>query len=90
MATNTKAPTKAEIENELKSIKKIPDVVILEFTQMLLMIDIVKKYFPNAKIFASEHDVSFLRCKREVDYIDYEDDTIYSGFAQYISRILSI
>lgn len=56
-----------QFENELKRINKTPDVVVLEFTQMLLMIDIVKKYFPNAKIFASEHDVSFLRCKREAE-----------------------
>ncbi len=56
-----------QIENELKRMKEAPDVVILEFTQMVLMIDIVKKYFPNAKIFASEHDVSFLRCRREYE-----------------------
>ena len=31
---------------------------------------------------ASETDIERMinRCKREVDYIDYEDDTIYSGF----------
>lgn len=57
----------SQIENVLKNIEKEPDVVILEFTQMVLMIDVIKKYFPNARIFASEHDVSFLRCKREYE-----------------------
>lgn len=60
----------SQIEEALKNIESEPDVVILEFTQMLLMIDIVKKYFPKTRIFASEHDVSFLRCKRE-----YENET---------------
>lgn len=44
-----------------------PDVIELEWTEMLLLIDGVKKLFPNAKIMASEHDVSFQRIQREAE-----------------------
>ena len=44
-----------------------PDVVILEWTSMLLFIEQVKKYFPNAKYVASEHDVSFLGYLRKYE-----------------------
>ena len=56
-----------QIEDRLKELKHYnyhPDVVILEWTSMLLYIDVVKKFFPDAKYVASEHDVSFLGMKR--------------------------
>lgn len=42
-----------------------PEVIILEWTEMLLLIDGVKQIFPKAKIVASEHDVTFQRIGRE-------------------------
>lgn len=42
-----------------------PDVVVLEWTSMLLFIDKIKKVFPNAVYVASEHDVSFLGYERK-------------------------
>lgn len=59
-----------QIESHLKSLKSNgydPDVVILEWTQMLLFIDVVKKYFPNAVYVGSEHDVRFLGLKRKAE-----------------------
>lgn len=59
-----------QIENKLKYLKSInycPDVIILEWTWMLLFIDKVKSYFPDARYVASEHDVSFLGLKRRAD-----------------------
>lgn len=59
-----------QIEMQLKILYKEgyhPDVIILEWTWMLLFIDRVKKIFPSAKYVASEHDVSFLGAKREMD-----------------------
>ena len=56
-----------QIEDRLKELKHYnyhPDVVVLEWTSMLLYIDVVKKFFPDAKYVASEHDVSFLGMKR--------------------------
>lgn len=57
-----------QIGNELDKLKNtgyVPDIVILEWTWMLLFIDQVKKRFPNAKYIASEHDVSFLGAQRQ-------------------------
>lgn len=59
-----------QIERVLQMLQKqgyIPDVIVLEWTWILLFIDIVKKYYPNAKYVASEHDVSFLGLKRICD-----------------------
>ncbi len=59
-----------QIKSHLIRLKReaySPDIVILEWTEMLLFVDEVKKIFPNAKYVASEHDVSFLRLKREKD-----------------------
>ena len=40
------------------------DVIVLEFTEMVLMAPEIKKMFPGAVIFASEHDVTFLGQQR--------------------------
>lgn len=59
-----------QIEGKLKLLKASgysPDVIILEWTSMLLFIDRVKQYFPSAKIVASEHDVTFLGKKRKYE-----------------------
>lgn len=59
-----------QIEQQLEILTKeeyYPDVIILEWTWMLLFIDKVKKFYPRAKYVASEHDVSFLGAKRELD-----------------------
>lgn len=57
-----------QIEKRMESLKKdgyTPDVIILEWTSMLLFVKCVKKYFPSAKIVASEHDVTFLGKERK-------------------------
>lgn len=59
-----------QIERKLIKLKNEnyqPNIVILEWTWMLLFIEKVKLYFPYAKYVASEHDVSFLGAKREFD-----------------------
>lgn len=43
----------------------IPDVVILEWTNIVLMVSEIKKIFPKSKLIASEHDVSFLGAERK-------------------------
>ena len=53
--------------DKLKNTGYVPDIVILEWTWMLLFIDQVKKRFPNAKYIASEHDVSFLGAQRQYE-----------------------
>ena len=82
MVSNT---DQLDILDEVKKCKKsgyYPDVVLLEWTQMLLACHQIKKYFPKAKVIVSEHDVSFLAYERKylqaagiqraVNHIDYK------------------
>lgn len=50
---------------ELSAANYKPDVVFLEWTQIVLIIDDVKKIFPEAKYIASEADVTFLSRERK-------------------------
>ena len=59
-----------QIENSLcmlKNEKYEPDIIVMEWTYILLFIKTIKKYYPNAKYVASEHDVSFLGYQRKFD-----------------------
>lgn len=49
-----------------------PDVIILEWTPIVLMASKVRKLFPDAKLVASEHDVTFIGFDRKADF--------YNGF----------
>ncbi len=54
--------------SEARKIKKdgfLPDIIILEWTQMLFLERHLRKIFPEAKIVASEHDVSYLSYSRK-------------------------
>lgn len=82
MVSNTE---QIDLNKEIRKLKKCgysPDIIILEWTQMLLACRNIRKLFPNAKIVASEHDVSFLAYERKykkasgiksiVKYIEYK------------------
>lgn len=59
-----------EYTKALKRIKKdgfYPDIIILEWTQCVVLAHNCKKIFPLAKIVASEHDVRFLGVEREAN-----------------------
>lgn len=43
-----------------------PDVVILQWTEMIVLIDVVKQYFPNASYIGIEEDVKFLNFERRM------------------------
>ena len=43
-----------------------PDVVILQWTEMLVLIDIVKEFFPDASYVGVEEDVKFLNFERQL------------------------
>lgn len=60
-----------EVENTLIEYKKAkyePDIIILEWTNMVMLAHIVRKFFPDSVIVASEHDVTFLRFYRNTQY----------------------
>lgn len=44
-----------------------PDVIILQWTQIIFLINYVKYYYPNCKIIAIEEDVSFLNYQRRAE-----------------------
>lgn len=73
-----------QVMKKLKQSGYKPDVVILEWTTMLLFIDVVKQFFPDAVYIASEHDVSFLGASRK--YLSEKNPVkrIYKKF-QYIT-----
>lgn len=50
---------------KLKESGYIPDIVILEWTEMVLLINQVKSIFPKAFIVCSEHDVKFQSLERK-------------------------
>ena len=52
---------------KLKRSGYMPDVIVLEWTNIVLEIEKIKAIFPDAKYVASEHDVSFLGYKRKYD-----------------------
>lgn len=73
-----------KIINNLKKLKKenyAPKIIILEWTQMVVFAQEIKKLFPNAKLVASEHDVTFVGYERRANF--------YKGFKKLIWRIRS-
>lgn len=60
-----------EIEKTVTGYKRdgyAPDVVILEWTNMVLLAPKIRSIFPDAKIVASEHDVTFIGYERKSKY----------------------
>ncbi len=56
-----------QLKKVLKELKKksyVPDIIILHWTEMLVLIPEVKKFFPNAKVIGVEEDVKFLSFER--------------------------
>ena len=56
-----------------------PDIVILEWTNMVMLAGLVKKVFPKAKVVASAHDVTFIGYERKLNY--------YKGFKKFLWKI---
>ena len=60
-----------QLFKKLKSLKSngyIPEIVILEWTQLVVLAKDIKGIFPSCKIVASEHDVTFVGYKRKAEY----------------------
>lgn len=74
--------------SELKRIKNeghIPDIFVLEWTQMVFLAGRIKSLFPKAKIVASEHDVSYLGFLRKYEYA--ESDSERKKFFRFYKNI---
>ncbi|MCC8173601.1 MAG: hypothetical protein LIO65_04210 [Odoribacter sp.] len=46
----------------------VPDVVILEWTQCVVLANIIKALIPKAKLIASEHDLTFIAYQRKAAF----------------------
>lgn len=53
-----------QIINKLSQLDIVPDCVIIEFFQMLPLVDKIKNIYPSTRIISSEHDVGFLWYER--------------------------
>lgn len=62
-----------------KREKYEPDFIIMEWTQIVLFADKIKKLFPKAKLIASEHDVSFIGFERKMNF--------YGGIKKFVWKI---
>lgn len=70
------------ILNSVRKMKDdgfVPDIIILEWTSMVILCGKIKNIFPNAKFVASEHDVTFVGYERKYLY--------YRMFRQFIWKI---
>lgn len=54
--------------SKLKQSGYQPNIIILEWTQIVMIADEIHNIFPNSKICASEHDVTFLSYERKVNF----------------------
>ncbi len=55
-----------QILNKLRELEEKPDIIVLEFTEMVLLAPKIRKLFGSVRILASEHDVSYLGLERLV------------------------
>ncbi len=53
---------------ELKANMYEPDVIVLEWTQIVMIASEIKSIYPNAVLCASEHDVTFLSYERKMQF----------------------
>lgn len=56
---------KNELLDMLKAQHTVPDLIILQWTQVVLFIDEIKKVFPNTRVICIEEDVAFLSSQRQ-------------------------
>lgn len=59
------------IKRILLSLNYTPDVIILQWTEIVLFLEKIKKIFPSSKIIAIEEDVKFLSYKRKSDICNH-------------------
>lgn len=69
--------------NELREEKYKPDIIILPWTEIILMMPYIKKIYPSCKYIAIEHDVSYLSFYRKYLY----EKRFINKYIKYIKYI---
>ncbi len=65
----------------------VPEVVILEWTQCVVMAKMIRTLLPKAKIIASEHDVTFIGYNRKQQYYKGLKKVLYSHKYKWEKKI---
>ena len=68
MISNADAREIVKVAFSYKEEGYIPDIVIFEWTNTLMLLPEIKKIFPEAHFVASEHDVTFVGYRRKSKY----------------------
>lgn len=68
MIQNTEKNYILRCAGRLKSKGYEPDVIILEWTNIVVLANEFKKIFPRSRIAASEHDVAYIGFRRNTEY----------------------
>jgi glycosyltransferase involved in cell wall biosynthesis len=72
---------------KLKKNKYSPDIIELNWTQMILYFPTILKIFPNSKYCAVEQDVTFLRFEREYKFqINFFDRLLMKFRYEYLKK----
>jgi len=68
LISNTDAACILKTIRQYKDQGYYPDIIILEWTSIILLAERIKAIYPRARIIASEHDVTFVGYERKKDY----------------------
>lgn len=64
---------------EIANSGYVPDVIFLEWTQIVLFVNDIRRIFPSAKFVASEHDVTYLSFQRKYEKEENKLFKYYKG-----------
>lgn len=68
LISNADASEMKRVMLQYKKDKYYPDFIIMEWTNVVLLAKEVHKIFPNSKMIASEHDVTFIGYERKSEF----------------------
>ncbi|MCM3763519.1 glycosyltransferase family 4 protein [Neobacillus niacini] len=68
IVSNYEAFRVISVMKQMKEDGYYPDIILLEWTQMVVLAPKIRKIYPDAKMVASEHDVTFLGYERKYQY----------------------
>lgn len=72
---------------ELKGSNEFPEIIELEWTDMVLLAKDIKRKYPNVKIVASEHDVTFLGAYRRFQNSNKKNREKYKRIYDLVKRL---
>ncbi|WP_447642211.1 MULTISPECIES: glycosyltransferase [Chitinophagaceae] len=71
-----------------KSQGFVPDAIVLEWTEVLFLLEFCKQNFPQAKIVVTEHDVTFVKLQRRFKGSTFYQRWLVTPFQQQELKLL--